>query len=375
MLKGKGLKRSRSKSRIPLEENVDELFSLAGSENRILFLTLTGKEKIWDRKELQKRWNSFTTGVLRLYVLCGVMVPEQHKDGSFHAHAVILLPWSYKWTPDCWHAIDHHNYTHIDCNLRWFWNHMRERMWYYGFGRFEALPPKKGRLAMSRYLSKYLTKSLDLRLNDRRMKGMRLVRYINNLQPHRIKDGEQILRTFFVPPSLAPDKAVLPKRNRIKLKVMERLKGKKSAKAVLAFCEYAMLTAPLRYWRRATCQYGSPVGGKKWRWWLSYAEFAFKKNGWVLDETIIPRIATGAVWRYGPPLPDSKWGYRLMNLMGAFDTVHDFTRSLAYSFMNAFRVYPLHCPFHLPSISIKRTAVFEAIQRDDERRRSFGLST
>jgi hypothetical protein len=231
----------RTKSRIPLEENIRELFK--DGSNRVLFCTFTTPDRVYKKEELQRRWNSLSTNVLRKFIVAGVCVPEMHKDGSWHLHVVIKLPWTFNLHSEFWSDIKHKFYAKVDPSLRWFWNTVRKAGIPYGFGRFEALPPKKGGLAMSRYLSKYLSKSLISRGTKLNLKGMRLVRYVNCLRANKVKH------------------LLTPTGEEIQL---------------------------LGYWRVATCVYGSVIGGRLFRRFCTFASKSMK----------LIRVVLGPKWGY-----------------------------------------------------------------------------
>ena len=170
-----------SKSRYPLELNVAELFKKYGA-NRILFCTFTFRFKIWESEECQKRWNSLNTNILKKHFICGVVVKELHKDGGFHLHCVLVVPFEFKLHEQFWSDINNKYYARCDVNLRNLWNIVRKSAFTYGFGRIECLPARKGGQALSRYISKYLSKALlDRKLCGQKLKSVRLVNYLGNI--------------------------------------------------------------------------------------------------------------------------------------------------------------------------------------------------
>ena len=395
-------KRIRTKSRVPLEDNVAELFRLAlvhiaiGGKmrdlvHRILFCTFTMVKKCFDRKELSRRWNSYCTNVLRNYVQFGVAVVETHQDGSFHIHAIVLLPWEYTLHSEWQQDVARNSvlrrtgrrgyYARFDPKLRWFWNEMRERGLSYGFGQFEALPPKKDGVALSRYISKYLSKSLDSRQRAiaggrTDLRGMRFVRYINAMWSRKttpevvewkVQDdtfvhrqtaelalpivksgGERIrpTRNFRVPPGVGAK----PRRRRY---VWVYVRGKTRERKQL---QYTVQTGYSGGWRVASCQYGSVLGGYKWRRVLTLVNMILQDNGWPgLNEKMLEIAFTADRKRrecmlewleHSSETPSSecvsnpRWGYRLSRYIYDEHSIFDRVTGIVSQLISVFSLKP-----------------------------------
>jgi hypothetical protein len=376
--------------------------------NRILFCTFTLVKKCFDRKELARMWNSYCTNVLRNYVQYGVAVVETHQDGSFHIHAIVLLPWEYSLHADWRQDVERNSvlrkagkrgfYARFDPKLRWFWNEMRERGLSYGFGQFEALPPKKDGVALSRYISKYLSKSLDSRqmaisAGRTDLKGMRFVRYINAMWsrktiPEKVErkiftelehddtyvyrqtaeqqawpievryvksGGERIrpTRQFRVPPGVGAK----PARRRY---VWVYVRGKTRERKQL---QYTVQTGYSGGWRVASCQYGSVAGGYKWRRVLTLVDLILRDNGWPgLDEKMLEiaftanrrrrKVMLEWLWHVhsavdgmqGYPssecVSNPRWGYRLSRYIYAEHSVFDRVTGIVSLLISVFSLRP-----------------------------------
>lgn len=119
-----------------------------GSKNRYSFLYCANKLSEWLRTEQQHHKRKYSTGFRYL------IVPEQHKDGAWHFHAIIggyLGP-----TPDFLSKKNSYLLTRErkQSSLR-----TRKFIQRYALGRNE-IQPIKDKNRLSNYIKKYITKSL-----------------------------------------------------------------------------------------------------------------------------------------------------------------------------------------------------------------------
>jgi len=302
------LVKARTKSRLPLVMNIDWMLAKYGI-NRILFLTLTTPDRVYDKDELQRRWNSMSTHVLRHHVICGVAVPEQHADGAWHIHCVVVLPFDFQLHDQFWSDVKRKFYARCDPRLRWFWNIMRKQGKAYGFGRFEGLPPKKGGKGLSKYLSKYLSKSLSNRNGKSKLKGMRLVRYIN-AQPKitsKGPNGESL--TVRVQRNLR-----MPGNTHVK---RVKLQSESEYQRNNVNLSYSVTLTDITRWRVATCQYGSVLGGRPFRYVMGHRHMC-------------PELAKD-IW-------GSKWGYYISQWTYAQNPIDLLNDQLIVSFAKWIRL-------------------------------------
>ena len=182
----------KAKQAEALFQNIRWLVDTFGIE-RVGFLTLTVGdinpetgifEKVKDRAEASRRFNSLATHVLKRY-WCGVTVSERHKDGGIHFHLVVVCDGDirtgldmaacfppkgrdgrYAYMPD---------YRTAGTAIRAEWEFWRDKAPAYGFGRANLQPVKKTGEAVARYCAKYISKTWAARRPED--KGARLVRY------------------------------------------------------------------------------------------------------------------------------------------------------------------------------------------------------
>lgn len=155
-----------------IEQNVLRMASEFGV-GRLAFLTLTFADQVDDVAVSSKRFNSMNTGILakRGYGPW-VRILERHKSGRIHFHLIIVVPSDIRTGFD--------PLTNRGSGSGWVWlckerRILRQLLPRYSFGRAEMVPLKKGSIAASRYLAKYITKSLSAR--GRHDRHVRLVTY------------------------------------------------------------------------------------------------------------------------------------------------------------------------------------------------------
>lgn len=160
------------KLRRVLEENIDGWVKQVGVDN-VGFLTLTFQENIEDKKEADRRFNSFATGVLGKHFGAWVKVCERQKRGAWHFHILI----------DCkvdirtgYNPKRGKRKRSANPALRNYWRILGEKYKSYGFGfRSELEPMKSNSVAIAKYVSKYVEKHLSVRRKED--KGKRLISY------------------------------------------------------------------------------------------------------------------------------------------------------------------------------------------------------
>lgn len=167
--------------------------------NCTAFLTLTVGEKgedgkfqqVWDAAEASRRINNLNRRVLKDIFERAIVVTERHKSGAIHFHIVGVL----RGRPDIrtgfnFDAVRQGNYSSVSDTLRGLWEHLREVLPNYGFGRSELTPIEKTSDAISSYISKYLRKNIENRLKEDKRK--KLVRYIGEWTVTK-KVGEELI--------------------------------------------------------------------------------------------------------------------------------------------------------------------------------------
>jgi hypothetical protein len=106
-------------------------------------------------------WHSFRTHILTEYFPTGMWTRErQPRTGNWHAHAVVNVGWDIK-SGFPFEQVKSRFYANVDPRLRDLWKVLREGAESHGFGRTELLPLKVSGPAASRYLVKYLTKTIE----------------------------------------------------------------------------------------------------------------------------------------------------------------------------------------------------------------------
>lgn len=133
--------------------------------------------QVWDAAEASRRINNLNRRVLKDLFEKAVVVTERHKNGAVHFHVVGII----SGRPDIrtgfnFGAVRKRNYSSVSGSLLGLWEHLREVLPRYGFGRSELTPIEKTGEAIACYVSKYIEKNICNRLKaDHRKK---LVRYI-----------------------------------------------------------------------------------------------------------------------------------------------------------------------------------------------------
>lgn len=162
------------KSACALAWNVQFLAEKYGLE-RLGFLTLTFAQNILDPKEAQRRFNSLSTGVLRVRYRDYIRVWERTKKGRIHYHLLVVLDSDVRTGFD-FSAVANNDYRTACQALREEWSFWRKTAKLYGFGRTELLPVKSTAEGIARYVGKYISKHMGQR-NEQTDKGFRLVEY------------------------------------------------------------------------------------------------------------------------------------------------------------------------------------------------------
>lgn len=153
--------------------NVQAMAEKWGLE-RLGFLTLTFADHVLDAREAQRRFHSLSTHVLRIRYPAFIRVLERQKSGRIHYHLLVALDTDIRTGFD-FEAIRRHNYRSASAALRSEWSFWRHTAKDYGFGRTELLPVRSTAEGIARYVGKYISKHLGVRLETD--KGLRLVDY------------------------------------------------------------------------------------------------------------------------------------------------------------------------------------------------------
>ena len=175
-----------------LKENIQAWIKEYGIE-RFVFGTITTRDRP-TLKEFNKRINSLRTNVLnKVMHVIPFMIRENHLTGQWHCHYLGILDF------DCLTGFDFKSYDNAekelrkngktsrwrqlkanyarsaDPKLRSIWTQTRKASAGHGFGYHNILPIRSNAEAISKYLTKYLTKSLQAR--DNAPKGSRIISY------------------------------------------------------------------------------------------------------------------------------------------------------------------------------------------------------
>lgn len=153
--------------------NVQAMAEKWGLE-RLGFLTLTFADHVEDAREAQRRFNSLSTGVLRVRYPAFIRVLERHKSARIHYHLLVGTGADIR-TGFNFEAVASHDYRSASPKLREEWAYWRRTAKFYGFGRTELLPVKSTSEGIARYVGKYISK--HLRARREADKGLRLVEY------------------------------------------------------------------------------------------------------------------------------------------------------------------------------------------------------
>ena len=170
---GPALSTQHRKSAFVLKASIHQLSERYGIEY-MGFLTLTFAEHITCPKKAQKRLNSLISHVIKKRYREYVGVMERQKSGRIHYHLLVVL-WINIRTGFDFSAIAQKDYSSANPDLRKEWSFWRLTAKKYGFGRTELMPVKTNIEAMAKYVGKYISKHVEVRLSED--KGVRLVRY------------------------------------------------------------------------------------------------------------------------------------------------------------------------------------------------------
>lgn len=181
-----------------LFSNVERFITrIAPTKGHVAFFTLTFPDKVFDYKEVRRRWNSLNNNYLRNHSEFGewISVKEQHKDGSWHLHVLIEVSQDIRdgfdfdvysqWLNDFRKTKRRKRLQTGSNYLRNLWQDLRENLHKYRFGRSELVPIRSNAEAMARYVGKYISKHIGQR--DESSKGVRLVSYSQGWAKNSIK--------------------------------------------------------------------------------------------------------------------------------------------------------------------------------------------
>jgi hypothetical protein len=137
------------------ETNVKAFISRYG-EDHVVLLTLTFSESLTST-ELQRRWNSLATNVIKPIYGQAVVVREHGKRrGKLHIHCLLPVPFETCRMSCDFEAIERGD-TRTACKeLKAQWKYWRELADKYGLDGTQLLPLRKDAMSVSRYLSKEL---------------------------------------------------------------------------------------------------------------------------------------------------------------------------------------------------------------------------
>jgi len=155
------LSTQHKKTAFILQESIQNLSDQFGV-NYLGFLTLTFAEHITDPKEAQKRLNSLLSHVIKKRYREYVGVYERQKSGRIHYHLLVVLDEDIRSGVD-FIELSEKNYKSAPPALRKEWSFWRINAKKYRFGRTELLPVKSSIEAMSKYVGKYISKSIEAR--------------------------------------------------------------------------------------------------------------------------------------------------------------------------------------------------------------------
>lgn len=167
------LSTAHKKAATALAWNIESLANEYGIE-RLGFLTLTFPDHVTDPKEAQKRFKSWISHDLGNRYPVRIRVYERTKSNRIHYHLIVVLNSDIRSGFDFKQA-EKRIYKSASQALRDEWAFLRESAPKYGFGRTEMLPIKSTAEGVSRYVGKYVSKTMDNRQEED--KGFRLVEY------------------------------------------------------------------------------------------------------------------------------------------------------------------------------------------------------
>lgn len=160
--------------------------------DQIGFFTLTFADNVVDRKEAQRRFNSFAVGFIRDHVNGYIAAVERQLRGAVHYHLVVALPFDIRSgfdfgaarkAAECHRAGDREGqrrwerlyFASANEQLRGWWRLVRQEAPKYGFGRCETLPVLSNEDGICYYVGGYVASEWQRR--DGRDKGLRTLRY------------------------------------------------------------------------------------------------------------------------------------------------------------------------------------------------------
>lgn len=162
---------------------VIELMEKKYGLERLLFVTGTFPDEVFDRKEAYRRFHSFSTNVLSKTFPCWVLAVGRHKDERIHYHLLAVAPVDVRTGFD-FVRVDQGDYRSACPWLRALWKRMRHLTNYNGkhpehpypkIGRFEFLPIRVSAGAVARYVGRYMRNQFGTRFPQD--KGARLARF------------------------------------------------------------------------------------------------------------------------------------------------------------------------------------------------------
>lgn len=156
--------------------------------NHVGFLTLTfpldsNGLPVDSIQEANRRLNSLMSNYLSTKLTAYILIRERQRSGAWHFHLLAVLPFDIR-TGGIFTKKMSGGYSFKSTNVKLInlWREFREAMPRYGFGRHELLPVRKDSHSVASYLSKYLGKHFNARMEAKsqgidRDKHVRLVSY------------------------------------------------------------------------------------------------------------------------------------------------------------------------------------------------------
>jgi len=136
----------------------------------VVFITLTHSQKIYDKKEHERQFNSIRPALIGLFPGGLQAIDERHDSGGWHVHLVGHVKEDVKTGFD-WDDFKRHRWgrgnwawkkTQAAANLRPYWKEMRRICARHkGWGINGVEPIEKNGEAAAKYLSKYMLKRSD----------------------------------------------------------------------------------------------------------------------------------------------------------------------------------------------------------------------
>lgn len=182
---------AEAKAAFNLRMNVESFVAYWG-RNRCLFFTITDKHNLHPR-EFARRWNSLLVKH-GYWIESFIRVLEPQRKGNPHYHVLVAVSFDTQPNEFDWEAFDACQKEHAlngktarfrelrsryrnsaPMELVELWKKLRRVLGRYGLGRFELLPLRKGKEAISEYIGKYLEAGLILRKHS--WKGCRRIEF------------------------------------------------------------------------------------------------------------------------------------------------------------------------------------------------------